>query len=342
MRIRCRHLLLLAVLAATASLWGQEPAPVPGGREPIVDNPISPVKGEISGYVRFPGAKRGASSISVRLETNTGGLVAQTWTNNSGYFIFPRVACGFYVLAVDATGYRPIRQAVEHSYESYETVLHLVENETSGAAEKDASVSVRQLQVPEPAQREYEKGVAAAGKRKLEEAVARFRKAIAIFPDYDDAYIQLSLAHLGQAAYAEAQEVLAKAVAVNEKNAQAYALLGVAYREQGRLAEAARAFEQSLGLQERSWFAHLELGETLVRMSRAEEALPHAQRAHALNPATPTTHLLLYKTLILRSENAQALTELDEFLKLYPQHPLAARAREKRAALAKHLSQAAN
>jgi tetratricopeptide (TPR) repeat protein len=246
------------------------------------------------------------------------------------------------VLAVDATGFRPIRQAVEHSYESYETVLYLVEDESRGAAEEDDSVSVRQLQVPEQAQREYEKGVAASGKRKMEEAIARFRKAIGLYPDYDEAYIQLSLAHLGQAAYADAQEVLTKAVAVNEKNASAYALLGVAYREQGRLPESTRAFEQSLGLQERSWFAHLELGETLVRMGQVEEAWPHAARAHELNPATPTTHLLLYKTLILRSENAQALTELDEFLRLYPQHPLAARAREKREALAKTVSQAAN
>jgi len=342
MRAKSFSLLFLVLLAATGTLPAQEPPPLPGGREPTVDNPVSPVKAEIAGYVRTRQDKRGAASIPVRLETNTGGLVAQAWTNNSGYFIFPKVACGFYVLAVDATGFRSIRQAVEHSYESHETVLYLVEDESQGAPAEDASVSVRQLQIPEPAQREYEKGLAASGKRKIEEAIARFRKAIELYPDYDEAYIQLSLAYLGQGGYGEAQQVLTQAVAVNENNAGTHALLGVALREQQRLPQSVEAFERSLRLQEASWFAHQELGETLVRMGRQEEALRHARRAHELNAVTPVTHLLLYKTLILCSEYAEALVELDEFLKLYPQHPLATRARQKRDALHKTLAQSAN
>jgi len=64
-----------------------------------------------------------------------------------------------------------------------------------------------------------------------------------------------------------------------------------------------------------------------------EDAYPHLMRAHELNPGAPTVHLNLYNAQILRSDYRAAVAELDEFLKLFPDHPQAEPARRQRRAL---------
>ena len=67
-----------------------------------------------------------------------------------------------------------------------------------------------------------------------------------------------------------------------------------------------------------------------------------AARAHALNPGVPAIHQLHYNLLIRGSHYAAALAELDEFLRLFPAHSLAARARQQRAALAARVGEPAS
>lgn len=84
--------------------------------------------------------------------------------------------------------------------------------------------------------------------------------------------------------------------------------------------------------------AHLELGKTLLGLEQAEAAYPHIARAHELNPAAASAHILLYNTLILRNHHQAGLAELEEFLRLFPDHPVAAQARQQREGLRAYLN----
>lgn len=327
--------LLLALGMATSSLLAQEPR-LPEAQPTAVDYPVSPIKAEVAGYIRYAQSKQGADSVLVRLETNTGTLLAQTWTNNSGRFEFPRVACGYYVVAVDVPGYKPIRVPVEHSYASFDEVLYLVPEE-NGSRTAEASVPHRQLLIPQQARKEYEKAQEALSKQKVNESIAHFRKAIEIYPEFEDAYTQLGLIHLQQRAYGEAQQALEKVTQVNPKNARAFALLGLVYREEGQAERSIQALKEAVKLDGNAWQAHLELGKTLLLTGKYEEAYEYARRAHQLHPQAATVHFLLYNVHVLRHDFQAALSELNELLEQYPENPWVPQLRERREILRKSL-----
>ncbi len=325
--------MLLALGVLTSSLFAQAWAQEFGGTS---ENPISPSKGDIAGYVRPPGSEKLGTSFLVRLETSTGMLIDQTWTDRQGRFNFMEVSCGSYVLATTASGYRLVRRQVEHSYEPMEgVILRLVRMENGGGA----ATSTRELLVPKSARKEYEKGLRAFANRKAKKSAGHFGTAIQIYPKYDDAYIQLGLIYLEQGAFVEAQQVLEKAIGVHDGNARAHALLGSVFRMQNQFQESVRALERSLSLNETSWLTHLELGKTLLSLKKVEEAYDHIAGAHELNAGASSTHILLYNTLILRNEYQAALSELEEFLALFPKHSFASQARQHYQALRKHVAE---
>ena len=328
--------LLLILGAAASSVFAQRspfPTPEPTGPQDYTESPVKP---EISGYVKFPQGQGTNELVLVRLETSTGTLLRQAWAGRFGYFTIPEVSCGNYVLAVDVSGYSPVRVPIEHSFIPPGAIfLRMVPVEGGSAAAAEAAASARDSKYPARARQEYSKGLEALAKKKADESVRHFRKAIEISPAYDDAYFQLGWAHFQQRQYGDAQRALDKTITLNEKNAQAYALLGAVYRQQNQFQDAIQALEHSLRLEENSCRAHLELGETLLKLGRVNEAYPHVTRAHSLNPGLAPTHIALYNSLILRNDYQAAVAELEEFLRLFPDNALAARARQQRDALAK-------
>lgn len=335
--------LLLAFRATTSCVLAQEsPFPKPEAKG-AVDWTESPIKPEIAGFVRYSQGMGAPSPILVRLETKTGTLLHQTWTGKLGEFSFPEVACGYYVLAIDASGYKPVRMVVEHSFIPAGTLLlYLVPGEKNTLSPEDASTRERALPIPEPARREYEKGLRGLSEKKAREGVGHFRRAIHLYADYDDAYVQLGWVYLQEGAYPEARQTLENAIRRNDKNAAAHALLGSVERKQNRHREAVQELERSLELEEASWRPHLELGEILVKLGDVDRAYPHAVRAHELHPTLASVHLQLYNTLILGNDFKGAVAELEEFLRLFPTNSLVPRVKEQRAALLVKLQESAH
>ncbi|GEM_PF-2083866 len=328
------------VIAATATLasaaGGQAPPPF---QKPEVDGLTnfteSPVKASIAGYVRLPGGGKLEGGAEVRLETTTGLMLYQSRLGKNGNFHFSHVPCGFYVLAVDVAGYKPVRMPLEHSFMPAEGIfLNLEPAEGAEAAAARASADV-DANVPEKARREFVKGMEKLGRNDPEKSIVHLQKAVEMCPAFDDASTQLALVYLQKKDYAEAQAVLERATAANDKNARGFALLGRAYREQKMYAQAVAALARAIELKESSWMARLELGEAYSGLGQFEQALPHMARAHELNPGMPAIHQRYYNTLVRTNQLRPALAELDEFLKLFPDHPLAGRARQQREALAK-------
>lgn len=340
MHIRISPTLIALILLATAGMLAaqsREMPPMPPLDPPgaLMDTPVSPIKGPISGQLRFPAGAESPKRIIVRLESLTGSVTAETWTDMAGRFEFRNIGCAIYVLAVNATGYRPVRIKVEHSFETFEVgVISMIPVE--GNAGGAASVPVRESLIPEKARKEFDKGRAAMGANKADEGIQHFRKAIELYADYDEAYVELGMALLTRGSFPDAESVAKAALARNEKNALAQAILGSAYREQNKLPESLRALEQSLKslkLKQNSWFVHLELGRTLLKLKRTQESYLHFAQAHQLGPQVPNVHLNYFNALVLRGDYAAAVAEADEFVQLFPNHAKAAKARQQREAL---------
>lgn len=309
-------------------------APQAVGQKPDPQGPTnfteSPVKASISGRVQFPGNLMPAEPVRVRLETHTGGLLAQLVAGTDGRFQFNQVVCGFYVLAVDVAAYRSVRLPVEHSFIPAEgLLLSMVASEGSAAPA---------AAIPPKALREHQRGVESLAKKDEAKSIVSFEKAITLCPFFDDAYSDLALVHLQRKDLVAARQVLDRALTKNPDNLRALVLLGRTARLQGDYARAVEALGRSLAYKEASWVARLEIGEALAALGRFDEASTHIARAHQLNPGLPSIHQLHYNTLIRRSQYRAALAELDEFLSLFPEHSLFVKARQQRAALAQKVA----
>jgi TolA-binding protein len=318
MKNRSFCVLFLAILATPAVVWAQS-------------RPV------IAGSVRIREGNSG-QLVLVQLYSQFGGLVSRVTTTSSGRFEFYGVQPGQYDLVVDVTGYRVARMRVEYSVAPVDGILIDLVPENKG--EEPASgppVPMRVLQAPPKARQEYDRAMESVNHKKLEEGAERFRKAIELYPEFDEAYLQLGMIHLQQNDAVKAQAAFENVTRIHPQGERGFMLLGRSLRMQKQLEQAAAALEQSVKLKEDSWFTQLELGETLLELGRLEQAFPHVERAHGLNAREPSIHQLYYNTLIRRNQHRAALAELDEFLKLFPGHALAARARQQRDALQKFL-----
>ena len=81
---------------------------------------------------------------------------------------------------------------------------------------------------------------------KLEEAIEAYNKAIAIKPDFAEAYNNMGAALKAQGNLEEAIEACNKAIAIKPDFAEAYYNMGISFKEQGKLEEAIEAYTKAI------------------------------------------------------------------------------------------------
>ena len=101
---------------------------------------------------------------------------------------------------------------------------------------------------PDYAEAHYNLGIALAAQGKLEEAVAEFRAAIRLKPDYAEAHYNLGNALLDQGKLEEAIAEFRTAIRLKPDYAEAHYNLGVALEAQGKPEEAIAEFRTAIRL----------------------------------------------------------------------------------------------
>ena len=195
-------------------------------------------------------------------------------------------------------------------------------------------------------------GVALQTDQRLQEAEARYRRALAIQPDYAPAYINLgmvlvALQRPGEAidAYrraidlgaadvdldyrlanallqagkaSEAIEHFQRAIAAGRRSAEAYGNLGLALVRAGRQDEAIVAYREALKVNPGNGQLHFTLGLLLVGRERPEEAIDVFRAGVALMPESAQGHNNLGGALATAGRTAEAIAEFEHALRLDP------------------------
>jgi Tfp pilus assembly protein PilF len=119
---------------------------------------------------------------------------------------------------------------------------------------------------------------------RLDESEASYRQAIALKPDFAEAYYNLgnTLKELGR--LDEAESSLRQAIALKPDYAEVHSNLGVMLKALGRLNEAEASCRQAIALKPDSAEAHNNLGVTLPELGRLSEAEASFRQAIALKP----------------------------------------------------------
>jgi WD40 repeat protein/tetratricopeptide (TPR) repeat protein len=137
----------------------------------------------------------------------------------------------------------------------------------------------------------------------LDEAIAAFRKAIALSPryapprpgprgplpnpGYAPAHAELAEALAAKGDLQEAVKVLRQAAQVNPRDSRIWYGLGKVYADLGADGEAAAAFRETLRVRPTYAEAHCELGFALQRQGKVAEGLESLRRGHDLGSKTP-------------------------------------------------------
>ena len=133
-------------------------------------------------------------------------------------------------------------------------------------------------------------GAALNEQGKLDQAIACYRRALQLKPDYAESLNNLGLALRDQGKPDEATACCRRAVELRPDLAEAHNNLGLALSEQGKPEEAAACCRSALEIKPAYVEAHNNLGNALEDQGKLEEAVACYRRGLELRPDYATAH----------------------------------------------------
>jgi len=284
-----------------------------------------------------------SQSIKIRLEGNEGEIIRDSFTDSTGNFEVRNLSTGIYTIVVpsDDRTYNTTTERVEITRYSPDVVSITVylnpkgENAPGRKGER-STISAREANdsIPKQARKAYNRSVDFSKHGKTHEAIEELKRAIAIYPEYFQAYNDLGVAYIKLDLIDDAIGVLERSTVLDPKAFNPRLNLGIANvrRQDFPRAEphlrAAVAIDSSLPL------AHLYLGITLWKTARPEEAEDEFARALSLGGSEiAIAHYYLGQLYASENRVTEAVAELEAYLKQKPDSDDARQARQKIAEL---------
>jgi serine/threonine-protein kinase len=152
---------------------------------------------------------------------------------------------------------------------------------------------------------------------KVKEAVALMHDLIRRQPERPELYFFLGVA-LHEGRPGEAVAAYRRAIALKPEDAAAHYNLGNVQYQQGRFDEAVTAYQQAIALKPDLALAHMNLGSALAMLGRPGEAVAASQRATALMPEDALAHYNLGYALVVHRRFDEAVAAWQKAIALKP------------------------
>lgn len=204
----------------------------------------------------------------------------------------------------------------------------------TGAA---ATVSAAQLNIPNKAKKELEEGNRLLTAGKLDAARQRFEQAIAICPQYADAYNNLGVLWMNRNELQKGREAFAMALELDRNHpTAALNLARIVYSEKD-WPKAEDLLKRRLAADPQNPEALALLTVTELHLMNYVEVVSDARFLHALGDQNfAVVHLAAARALVADHQPAEAMVEYEMFLKEAPNSPAAPVARKELEALQGH------
>jgi len=218
------------------------------------------------------------------------GQTASVKSNKKGNFFIRVFFPGKYSITATKEGYVP----------------HSLEVEIRPGSSQHLTINLaKELSPEQKSQREamdsFQKGVALANEKKLEEATAAFRTATELKPDFAEAYINLGLLLFQQTKDEEAEKALLRALELKPDEPKIRATLGSIYFEKARI---------------------------LLEADRVDEALEQLKTSYSYDTEYSYTSYLLGYAHYKKGHKEEAIKYFEAFLEKEPDSPQASKVRE--------------
>jgi tetratricopeptide (TPR) repeat protein len=294
-------------------------------------NAASVHPGDIHGVVRLPNGRPAPVGILVSLEMQGGGLAGQDQTDRQGKFEFRQVPPAVYEIIIRAFGYKPETQTADltnipSAYVTFNLKPEPGSKDPNVAPEGPGATVSAPLDpdAPDEARKNLESGrtILSSGKD-LDKSVDLFKKAIATYPPYSEAYLLMGVAYSSQGKWDDAEKALKKTIELNQNAGGAYVALGSVENERKEYSQAEKYLLKAVELTPTSADAHFELGRAYWGLQRWDVADQHVSKANQLRPNNAGQHVMLGNILLRERDAVGALKEFKQAVQVDPKGPLA-------------------
>jgi tetratricopeptide (TPR) repeat protein len=187
-----------------------------------------------------------------------------------------------------------------------------------------SSISVTSMMAPKDAKKAYEHGLQSLLKNKPNDAGKDFEKAVAAYPKYADAWVNLAKLRLEQQSIEPARAALMKAMESDPKLVEPYVELGLLAAKDAKWQESGKYLDRAVELDPvdfpQAWYADAVANYNLRNYDAAEKS---ARAAVKLDPrhANPRSGYLLGLVLAEKRDYPGAAAEFTTYMKLAPNAP---------------------
>jgi Tfp pilus assembly protein PilF len=300
---------------------------IPSGPPPHPPNKIT-----LTVRVKLPNDQPIATAAQVRLVSGMGDAIAETFTHADGRVEFTDVASGLYRIKVSSPD---IETTTSDSFDigendrTHSEIIHVKPIRAGSSTPAGApTISSQQLNIPEKARNELEKGMDAFSKGDSKKAAAHMEKAIQIFPKYAQAYNNLGVIRINQEDKTAAKAAFEKSVEIDDHFAPGFvnlARLLVSSKE----SEAVTMLQKGLAIDPNNLEGLALQSRIQLKQSKFDEALATINKVHAMpHENFADVHLIAAEIYQKQNRNAEALAESETYLKEYPDSPRAAQVRQ--------------
>jgi tetratricopeptide (TPR) repeat protein len=282
----------------------------------------------IEGQVRVTTGGALPSGITVRLEEAENVVVAKQMLGATGKFAFYDLKAQYYQVTVTAEGYQPGTAQVDMHYVAsrYPTIylIPLGAKKTPPAP----SASTTDLAAPKKARKEYEQGHEAFEAKDLVGARKHLEKAIEMDPCYARALTEQGVVLSLQGELSAAETSLQKSIHCDGEFLEPYIQLGILLDVEKKYSESESILQQGLRVAQSKWELYYRLGDAHQGLGKYREAEQEYLKAESLSAAVPPeVHIRLADAYLQQREYDRAYTEMQTYLQVAPDGPLAGQTR---------------
>jgi predicted Zn-dependent protease len=287
--------------------------------------------GSIDGTVTFADTQQIHPQVMVTIRSTTSGLSRNVLTDSSGHFEFSDVPDGDYIVSVDENGYKPTTASAFVDGAHDDVSLNLRSSNSGNFGARGPTVSVNELKIPVKARDLFEKGLHHLNREDYAASLPFFKKAIANFPDYYEAYYHLGVAQAHLAQTDSAAGSFQSAINLSGGH-YPWAEFGYALilTQRGDIADAERLARDGLEQDQSTPDGYVVMAVIQLHQHQIDDAEKNAREALARNSHHANAYLVLADVHGSRKEYAEEVKDLDTYLTLYPNSPKAQLAQDLR------------
>jgi Tfp pilus assembly protein PilF len=294
--------------------------------------------GNIRVRVVFENGRRCTTHVHVVVMTSASTTpVADAYTNDECMVGFDNLVVGTYHMVVSGEGIQETDSGLfevdsrKTSQFVYVTVKPATEAGTAAATGTAPTVAAVDLNIPKKARKDFDKATELMAEQDWNQAKEELMKALAIYPQYANAYNNLGVVYARLGDRPREREALQKAISLNDHLASAFVNLGKMDIMERNFPDAEAQLGKAAILEPINAQTLMLLANVELMNQHFDAAIAHCQKVHSMpHDSQALVHYIAARALEHENRLADATAELRTFLQ---EEPSGARADAVRAEL---------